>query len=911
MTEGKRLPVGLIVLTTAALLVAAHLLAVGLPSNNGWMQSNEQVEQHEYAPPSVKSLQASSLSMNEEHPKNRFQTETKEKVRSLEHRIEEDAKEVDLEEEKKSAEDDLLLLGHHKVTHRNEGNLAYLYLVISSPGRVVIYNVDKGQYSVLHEGQGSYYGLLPGENPEEIWVSQSITVGAIPDSVSKISLVKDESKFTTLPTKSISSFYMHDTVATPDKRSVLVADVSGTVLMYTFPAFEEFKRFPVFTKREHINTLAPTNHGTTWVVLHNAGPSMVVEIDLGTGSRLCTIKNVGDQAHGMVFIENGEAAILLSSRDARLIKLQMPRNCFEEGGEVIAQVKTIWKSQNSVGEPKFLKGLAVVDGIAYFGMSDFKSSRAARKTVVSSLVAVDLSTGKQLWVRSNIGTIGIMNVIGAPMVTPESSYREMSRNDIVSVTKKLELWKKRTFTDASISIPISAKQNRIRFIVDDLSMETSLIEEKEDGTEEFSELPKKEGKDPDCVAKLGKELMIAKASGYAYGLTKREEAFIRLPLKFDVKKLQEEAHILEDAYGFTFRPDVNNYFILLVTRNGEIEQSRIGPFIEVPDRLTKTPYMRKAMDSLGAVVGRSRFMMLKAGESVKIHHDDVDFERRARVFKAKPRPPAAYSNGYWARRFRVHIPLVSHELVSFGSGASTINMKEGFAYLFDNGNSHWVKNESPIDRVHLILDTVGSPRLFELMRRATMSLKSGEIIQGDPEEEIPSIPGEDQKFEILTENWAGAAAFSFMHTSDFKPYVEKSIIARIVDEDFKNMFRDIWHKFLSGYEESCLVSPPDLDRCEELATDLLELLQREFTCSKSGPAKLKRTSLSVYDAMEPLIRQLFFPCEKDSLKWSEKDAVPLEEVKPPYPTFPLKSHPYRIPPCQRSKRRPPPKSQET
>ena len=55
---------------------------------------------------------------------------------------------------------------------------------------------------------------------------------------------------------------------------------------------------------------------------------------------------------------------------------------------------------------------------------------------------------------------------------------------------------------------------------------------------------------------------------------------------------------------------------------------------------------------------------------------------------------------------RVHVPLVTHEDVEFCIDNVKINMKVGKAYEINNMLWHSVKNNSDIDRIHLIFDYV-------------------------------------------------------------------------------------------------------------------------------------------------------------------------------------------------------------
>ena len=82
------------------------------------------------------------------------------------------------------------------------------------------------------------------------------------------------------------------------------------------------------------------------------------------------------------------------------------------------------------------------------------------------------------------------------------------------------------------------------------------------------------------------------------------------------------------------------------------------------------PYTWSVLASFGSFVGRSRYMKLKSGDSVKTHRD-----RTAHLIRPRGRGRGAVTEqpyevydrntfvanaltGYWGRRFRVHIPIM-------------------------------------------------------------------------------------------------------------------------------------------------------------------------------------------------------------------------------------------------------------
>ena len=507
---------------------------------------------------------------------------------------------------------------------RNQKPLTAERLLLSSHRGLLWYDVVSGAVEVLNENNGIYYGVFPSDIPGRLYVvSSRLNVKTFRTGQADSLLEIDQVSGEILSRKSIDSSFTHDTVLAPNKDKVFVADTaSGSVLVLRFPSLEVFQRVKLFTRSQHINTLAPTDDGKLWVMLHNRGDSDMVLVDYVNSRVECTVKAVGKMAHGIVKLkENGDGSmhqyLLLSSREVKLVKVGVPAKCTRT---VMAsdsrEVLWTYNAQEDTGD-MFLKGLIVVDNVAYFGLSKFERTRLGRLRSKVSLVAFDLVNNEELWVRRNVGVFGLVNIIGAPQLGPTHTYR---MNSFANATTK--------------AVP-------------------KLGSYKRKAAEELSK----------CSKKYLETLANAKAAGTAFGTTGKDNLFIKLPLRFDVKALRRELGKLASRTSWTLRPDVNNHFILLVTKHGEsTDQSNQGPFRPVAGRLESMPYTRKVLGSFKSVVGRSRYMNLTAHTNLVLHVD-----RTHHVARNRPNP----LSGYWGRRFRVHIPLISDESVIFGGECCT------------------------------------------------------------------------------------------------------------------------------------------------------------------------------------------------------------------------------------------------
>lgn len=173
--------------------------------------------------------------------------------------------------------------------------------------------------------------------------------------------------------------------------------------------------------------------------------------------------------------------------------------------------------------------------------------------------------------------------------------------------------------------------------------------------------------------------------------------FIRMPWRFDAERMAEEVKALP-ARAWMAHPSgmKGNSAVALISRDGRDNDDFDGAMAVTP-HLECCPAIRRAMASLGEVLGRSRLMRLAPGCEVAMH---VDF------------------NYHWVSRVRMHIPLITNPGVRFICGDDAVHMRAGECWLFDSWRRHRVVNEGGADRVHLVVDTSGSARFWAAVRAA-------------------------------------------------------------------------------------------------------------------------------------------------------------------------------------------------
>lgn len=219
----------------------------------------------------------------------------------------------------------------------------------------------------------------------------------------------------------------------------------GRVLHYSFPEVALLHDFSVFTRVEHVNTLAPSADGKSiWAVLHNSGArSCLAEIDLATGETQKyrpAYYNIGKMSHGLVHWR--DRFIILNSGMGQLISVAK---------HVPGDTKVLWTEPKQI----FMKGLTVVEDVAYFGICEFGTAWVGDRAFTlgnedalwchkscslrihaiachclqersspekwAEVGAFDLNRGKLLW-RKLVDTHGLLNIVATPQLAVNSTY---------------------------------------------------------------------------------------------------------------------------------------------------------------------------------------------------------------------------------------------------------------------------------------------------------------------------------------------------------------------------------------------------------------------------------------------------------------------------------------------------------
>lgn len=207
---------------------------------------------------------------------------------------------------------------------------------------------------------------------------------------------------------------------------------------------------------------------------------------------------------------------------------------------------------------------------------------------------------------------------------------------------------------------------------------------------------------------------------------KLQVPFIQLPITFDAAALLAEVSAIEESAwrGRTARDDGNSALTLITTEGDPASDALSGRMRPTP-WLDRCPYLGQVLEAVGATWGRARLMRLNGQAEVKAHVD---------------------INYYWRERMRVHIPIVTTPGVRFQCGDAEINMAAGECWIFDTWRRHRVLNEGSAQRIHLVADTVGGERFWDLLSEGRAP---GQAYHGQWRPRLhPPVPGKRAQLDF-------------------------------------------------------------------------------------------------------------------------------------------------------------------
>lgn len=236
-----------------------------------------------------------------------------------------------------------------------------------------------------------------------------------------------------------------------------------------------------------------------------------------------------------------------------------------------------------------------------------------------------------------------------------------------------------------------------------------------------------------------------------------KSSFIRLNCQFDADKLQNEViNLPAEAWKKHPQGFEGNSAVPLVAKNGDDEDDSTYGIMKATQWLDKLPYIRQVLSSLKIPVGRTRLMRIKGKSQVPKHTD------------------LAY---YWQKRMRIHVPVITNESVKFECNTESIHMAAGEVWIFDTTQLHRVINTMDNERIHLVIDSVGSDYLFSLFQ--------------DFENTIPDF----QELVSLESDVSNIEFESYNRPLVMSPFELREVVSELADLFMSEMNPEIINRF--------------------------------------------------------------------------------------------------------------------
>lgn len=539
-------------------------------------------------------------------------------------------------------------------------------LLLASHGRLMWYDVVRNSLDILDEGHGIYYGGFYGsDNPTaqtSLWfVSRPHNWKPVTAEESLMEIKGRQ----VMRSIRIDSKFTHDVVR--KGRFVYVADTErGGILELELPDMKQRRRFDLFTHKEHVNTLSPTKDGTfLWAMLHNLGPSILAKIDLTTGTVVRRIPNVGIKSHGAVQLDE-DYILFLDSDRASLARINLATE----------DIETLFSVEGDV----FLKGLCVVDGVAFFGIAaSQKRQNRADVSLSCELAAFDLEE-KRLLFRRKLPTKGLLNVISAPHLIPESTTLAVTstppgsyRTALLSLDDTMTKGKEKSYLHLPPDDPLSQYPPSI------------------DALHWDSGYPRlNNSRKNSRVGFDGGVQMIL----YHEDVSELKKAVTSLPLHYWEPEYQktDNAYITgRDNQLAQFKPGTRSIHLIFSDRDAQNVfefpwyREKFGHLV--------TPLLKKLLGSDYECISRVQFALMPAHSEIKPHVD---------------------SGGYSQEGHRIHFVIASSPDVSFHvcekDKCVKIHTEEGTVFELNNRLKHYVKNDGQEARIHMVVDVAEGPR---------------------------------------------------------------------------------------------------------------------------------------------------------------------------------------------------------
>lgn len=484
-----------------------------------------------------------------------------------------------------------------------------------------------------------------------------------------------------LEERPIMSRFGHDAIRTANGKVYVANTGEGIVEELQFPSMESLRRLELFTFKEHVNTLAVSPDGRQLAaMLHNMGESRIVLTDLGSGKEERRLVHAGLKSHGLVYWN--EYFVVLDSDHSAIILVHRENDTSER----------VWSAEDG----SFLKGLTVIDDVAYFGMNEaLTRSKRNDPDLGAEVGAVHLLRRELLW-RKPVPAHGLLNIVAAPHISISSTYQAGS-------------WGANASRGHAAAEILQGRPGRPE--ADDFVLP------------EMEELLRQRGpsKVPSSMPHIDLRLKAGGKRNVIERLKQRSSNGLIVPRyelgEVDVSALA--AHIKGRDELWTSEYQKSNAFL-----GGRADnQNKFKPGVQTihfifsdhqGDHVMRFPWWYEWKPLLLPVLQQ---IFERYNSSVLIDHI-VRLQLARMVSGSEIR--RHQDTGGWAKTtHRIHVPLISHSGVSFeffandDGTATPIDVRTGRAFEINNVIPHQVHNLGDKERVHLLIDYSEYPQVYK------------------------------------------------------------------------------------------------------------------------------------------------------------------------------------------------------
>ena len=183
---------------------------------------------------------------------------------------------------------------------------------------------------------------------------------------------------------------------------------------------------------------------------------------------------------------------------------------------------------------------------------------------------------------------------------------------------------------------------------------------------------------------------------------------IRLPLHFDAAALRAETEAVPDTAWVphfntgVYEGDWSGVALRSVGGTESIypDPAAIEPFADTV-AMAACPNVQAALAAFQCPLQAVRWLRLAPGAAIKEHRD--------------------YKLGYDDGEVRLHVPVVTSDLVEFVLNGEPVMMAAGECWYLDLNRPHRAANPGASDRIHLVIDCAVNAWLTELIECALIS----------------------------------------------------------------------------------------------------------------------------------------------------------------------------------------------